>query len=96
MQNESIKPISLALTELVSSLGIKQKLQEYNAVIFWDSVVGKQISKIATAIKIKQGVLVVHVRTSTWRNELMLRKKDIVNKLNAAIGMEAVKDIKFQ
>jgi predicted nucleic acid-binding Zn ribbon protein len=94
-QNRSIKPIGHALDELVKSLGIQKKIKEYDAIIYWDSVVGKQIAKMATATSITQGVLFVHVKTSTWRNELTLRKKEIIDKLNNVVGINAVKDIKF-
>jgi predicted nucleic acid-binding Zn ribbon protein len=94
-QHRSIKPIGFALDELVNSLGINKKLKEYDAIIYWDSVVGKQIAKMASATRITQGVLFVHVKTSTWRNELTLRKKEIIDKLNTVVGLDAVKDIKF-
>lgn len=94
-QQRLIKPLGIALDELINGLGIKKKLREYDAIIYWDSVVGKQIAKMATATRITQGVLFVHVKTSTWRNELTLRKKEIIDKLNAVVGLEAVKDIKF-
>ncbi len=94
-QHKSIKSIGYALDELVNSLGINKKLKEYDAVVYWDSVVGKQIAKMATATRITQGVLFVHVKTSTWRNELTLRKKEIIERLNTIVGLDAVKDIKF-
>lgn len=94
-QQKSIKPIDIALDELVNNLGIKSKLKELDAIINWDTVVGKQISQMTTAMSIIKGVLFVHVSTSTWRNELTLRKKEIINKLNDSIGTGIVKDIKF-
>lgn len=95
-QHASIKSIGLALDELISSLGIKKKLQEYDAVIYWEQVVGEQIARVTTAKRIAQGVLFVHVKTSTWRNELILRKKEIIDKMNTIVGLNIVKDIKFQ
>jgi len=92
----STKPIGSAIDELVQSLGIKKKIQEYDAVVYWESVVGERIAQMTTATRILQGVLFVHVKTSTWRNELTLRKKEIIDKLNTVIGINAVKDIKFQ
>jgi predicted nucleic acid-binding Zn ribbon protein len=80
----------------VNGLGIQKKLQEYNAVVFWENVVGERIAQMTTATRILQGVLFVHVKTSTWRNELTLRKKEIIDKLNIVIGIDVVKDIKFQ
>jgi predicted nucleic acid-binding Zn ribbon protein len=91
----SIKPIGSALDELVKGLGIQKKLQEYDAVVYWESVVGERIAQMTTATRILQGVLFVHVKTSTWRNELTLRKKEIIDKLNVVIGIDIVKDIKF-
>ena len=92
----SIKTIGSALDELVKGLGIQKKLQEYDAVVYWEKVVGERIAQVATATRILQGVLFVHVKTSTWRNELTLRKKEIIDKLNVVIGINVVKDIKFQ
>ena len=92
----SIKPIRSAINELVNGLGIQKKLQEYDAVVYWENVVGERISQVSTATRILQGVLFVHVKSRTWRNELTLRKKEIIGKLNSIIGIDAVKDIKFQ
>jgi predicted nucleic acid-binding Zn ribbon protein len=95
-QQKSIKSIDTALNELVDNLGIKQKLKELDAVVYWDSIVGKQISSMTTATHIIKGILFVSVKTSTWRNELTLRKREIVYKINSYIGNEIVKDIKFR
>ena len=92
----SFKPIGSAISELVKGLGIEKKLQEYDAVVYWETVVGERIAQMTTATRILQGVLFVHVKTSTWRNELTLRKKEIIDKLNIVIGNNLVKDIKFQ
>jgi predicted nucleic acid-binding Zn ribbon protein len=92
----SVRPIGSALEELVKGLGIQKKLQEYDAVVYWESVVGERIAQMTTATRILQGVLYVHVKTGTWRNELTLRKKEIIDKLNIVIGINVVKDIKFQ
>ena len=92
----SIKPIYSAIDELVNSLGIQKKLQEYDAVVYWEQVVGERIAQVTTATRIQQGMLFVHVKTSTWRNELTLRKKEIIDKLNGIVGVNVVKDIKFQ
>jgi len=77
-------------------LGIEKKLQEYDAVVYWENAVGERIAQMTTATRILQGVLFVHVKTSTWRKELTLRKKEIIDKLNILIGIDIVKDIKFQ
>jgi predicted nucleic acid-binding Zn ribbon protein len=96
LKKQSIKTVGGALDELIGGLGIKSKLQEYDAVVSWEVVVGERIAQMTTAVKITQGILFVRVRTSTWRNELTMRKTQIKDKLNEYIGNETVKDIKFQ
>jgi predicted nucleic acid-binding Zn ribbon protein len=91
-----IKSVGLALEELTKSLGIEKKLQEYDAVVYWEKFVGEQISKVTKATSIVKGVLFVQVKTGTWRNELTLRKRGIIEKINLSIGLDTVKDIKFQ
>ncbi len=91
-----MKSVRAALDDLVDNLGIQKKLKEYDAVRFWDDIVGDHIAKATTPVRIVQGVLVVKVKTSAWRNELTLQKKALMERLNAAIGERVVKDIRFQ
>ena len=62
----------------------------------WESLVGEHIAKAATAVRIAKGVLLVKVKSSTWRNELNLRKQEIISTLNRGLGQDVVKDIRFQ
>ena len=85
-----------ALDELINDLGIKSKLRECDAIECWEVVVGEHIAKMTTVTRISKGVLYVRVNTSTWRNELVLRKGELITKLNNKVGECIVKDIKFQ
>jgi len=91
----SIKPIGAVLGELAEDLGIQAKLRQYEAVTRWADIVGQRIAEEAEPQKIEKGVLLVRVRKSVWRNELTMRKSEIVAKLNQAIGEAVIKDIKF-
>ena len=91
----STKAISVAIQELAQNFGIDKKLQQYEAVTRWASIVGPQIAKETEPQKIEKGLLLVRVRTGVWRNELTMRKQEIIARLNREIGIDAVKDIKF-
>jgi predicted nucleic acid-binding Zn ribbon protein len=91
----SVKPLGETLDDLVQKLGIKKKLQEYEAVLRWGEIVGEQIARMTTATRISKGVLFVQVRSSTWRNELNMRKREIIVRINGDLGEEIVLDIKF-
>jgi predicted nucleic acid-binding Zn ribbon protein len=89
------KPVGQVLDDLVSNLGLGRKLREYEAVTRWDEIVGEHIARVATATRITDGTLFVSVKTGSWRNELMLRKRDVIAQLNAALGGNVVREIKF-
>lgn len=91
----SAKALSQAIQDLARSFGIQDKLQQYEAVTGWAAIVGSHIAKETEALKIEKGILIVRVRTSVWRNELNMRKREIISKLNQAIGEAVIKDIKF-
>jgi predicted nucleic acid-binding Zn ribbon protein len=90
------KSLGDAIEELVAQLGIKKKLHEQDAFVVWGQAVGERIAKVATPTRMVRGTLIVSVRTGAWRNELSMRKQEIVQKLNELLGEEMVKDIKFQ
>jgi predicted nucleic acid-binding Zn ribbon protein len=87
--------IGEVLEDLVQKLGVKKRLQEYEALLRWEEVVGEQIARVATAVRITKGILVIKVRSSVWRNELNMRKGEIIQKLNDALGGSIVTDIRF-
>ncbi len=93
--SSSIKTLGAAIQDLVANLGIGRKIKEYDAVLRWNEIVGEQIARVTEAVKIEKGVLVVRVQNGPWRNELALLKNDVTEKINAALGENVVKEIRF-
>ncbi len=85
-----------ALNDFTSSLGITKKLREYNVVTSWEELVGEQIAKVAKPQRVENGVLFVSVASAPWRAELTMRRREIVERINAVIGKKVVQDIRFR
>ena len=62
----------------------------------WDSAVGDVIAKNTKPEAFKGKLLLVLVNSSPWMHQLQFLKKDIINKVNQALGKELVQDIKFK
>ena len=90
------KTIGNAIEELVAQLGIKKKLHEQDAFVVWDEAVGERIAKVATPTRMLRGTLIISVKSGAWRNELNMRKQEILRRINELLGDEIVKDIKFR
>ena len=85
-----------ALEELIETLGIGKKLREQDVFTVWDEAVGERIAKVAKPTRMLQGTLFISVKTGVWRNELSMRKQEIVGRLNEVLHEDIVRDIKFQ
>ncbi len=89
---EKIKDV---LSRTLAQLGLEQRLRESEAVRLFAEVVGEKIAAKAQAVSINAGILQVRVPSSAWRQELNFGKAEIIEKLNAALGIAVVNDIYF-
>jgi hypothetical protein len=63
---------------------------------FWDRIVGQNLARNAQPAAFKQRILVVHVSSSVWLQELHFRKKELIQRLNEAADSKVVDDIRFK
>ena len=62
----------------------------------WDSVVGTVVAQNTKPAALKGRILLVHVNSSTWIHQLQFLKKEIIAKLNDALGKTLIEDLKFK
>jgi len=92
------KTISLAeaLKDYVREMNLEGKLNEVGVINSWETVVGKAISSRTSKIYIKDHILFVYLNSSVVRNELLMLRQAIKEKLNEKAGSEVIKDIVFR
>ena len=83
--------ISLFLKKNNLETGVNQN----NALLIWESIVGDKIGQNTTPDKVEHGVLTVKVKNSTWRQELVFEKQNILTKLNLKLGNKTIREIRF-
>jgi predicted nucleic acid-binding Zn ribbon protein len=89
------KTISLAeaLKDYIKEMNLGGKLSEIGVINSWEEIVGKAISTRTTKIYIKNKILYVHLNSSVVRNELLMLREILKEKLNEKAGSEVIKDI---
>jgi predicted nucleic acid-binding Zn ribbon protein len=89
------KTISLAeaIKDYIKEMNLNGKLSEVGVINSWEETVGKAISSRTSKIYIKDHVLFVHLNSSVVRNELLMLREAIKEKLNEKAGTEVIKDI---
>jgi predicted nucleic acid-binding Zn ribbon protein len=89
------KTISLAeaLSDYIKEMNLGEKLSEVTVISSWEEIVGKAISSRTTKIYIKDHKLYVHLSSSVVRNELLMLREVLREKLNKNAGSEVIKEI---
>ena len=62
----------------------------------WDDIVGEVISKNAKPSAFKGRTLLVYVTSSAWVHQLQFLKKQMIVKLNEALGKSLIDELKFK
>ncbi len=93
---KSAADISSVLQHTLHNLDLRERLLEQKAIDKWAQVVGPQIAASSRADGVREGVLFVCCKNSMWSAELTLHKPMIIQKLNAALGKEVIKDIHYK
>jgi len=89
------KTISLAeaMKDYIREMNLEGKLNEIGIINSWEETVGKAIASRTSKVYIKDKVLYIHLTSSVVRNELLMLRQALKEKLNEKAGSEVVKDI---
>jgi predicted nucleic acid-binding Zn ribbon protein len=89
------KTISLAeaMKDYIKEMNLEGKLNEIGIINSWEETVGKAIASRTSKLYIKDHVLYVHLTSSVVRNELLMLRQALKEKLNEKAGSEVIKDI---
>lgn len=78
---------------MVGSLGLKKRVMQESALLYWEEAVGREINRHTKPAALRNGVLFVWVRNSSWAAQLAFLKGELMERLNARIGEPVVQDI---
>jgi predicted nucleic acid-binding Zn ribbon protein len=89
------KTISLAeaMQDYIREMKLGDKLSEIGLIGSWEEMVGRAISSRTKKIYIKDKVLYVHLSSSVVRNELLMLRNALKDRLNEKAGKEVIRDI---
>jgi predicted nucleic acid-binding Zn ribbon protein len=62
----------------------------------WDRAVGATIARNAQPAAFKQRLLIVHVSSSVWLQELHFQKAALIERVNQTAGRMVLEDIQFK
>ena len=92
---DTSKRLSEVLFGIMREEKIGSQILENRAVNLWQVIVGPTVGRVTKNVYIKNGTLYVQLTSSVVKQELIMLKSKIINKINEAVGTGVVKDIYF-
>ena len=89
-----MEKLKSALNTALKREHLDKAIRQNKALFIWEDVVGKAVAKNATPEEVKHGILIVRALTPVWRNEITIKKKEILEKLNSKLGKKTIKDMR--
>jgi predicted nucleic acid-binding Zn ribbon protein len=93
MRRSKTISIGEAIQDYIKEMNLGPKLKELSLIDSWEDMVGKAISTRTSKVYIKDKILYVHLKSSIVRNELIMIREALREKLNNQAGEEVIKEI---
>jgi len=93
MRKSNTQTIASVIKDYLKEAQIEGKLKEVQVVNSWEELVGKTIAHRTNRIYIKNGKLYLHINSSIVKNELLMFREGIIERINTNAGEEIVKEI---
>jgi predicted nucleic acid-binding Zn ribbon protein len=93
MRRSQTISLAEAMQDYIKEMNLGPKLKEISLIDSWETMVGKAISSRTSKVYIKDKILFVHLKSSIVRNELMMIREALREKLNNQAGEEIIKEI---
>ncbi len=84
-----------SISLFLKNLGLERKVKEYEIIARWPELVGENVASATIPEKIQDEILLVRVKNSSWRHELLYLKNHILSKVETDIGKGIIKDIRY-
>ena len=96
MRKSNTQPLAEVLREYVRSMNMEHRLKEVDVMQSWETLLGKTIARHTRKIRLSKKILYVEITSSVIKNELVMMREDIRNRMNEQAGEEMVEKIVFK
>ena len=95
MRKTNDKPIKEAIEQMLNVYKIKRRFDETAVVNSWPLLVGKSVANRTKELFIRDKKLFLRIESSVIKNELVLMRSQIINKINDEAKAHIVEEMVF-
>jgi len=95
MRKTNDKTLKEAIEQMLNVYKIKRRFDETGIVTMWPQLVGNSVANRTKEIFIREKKLFLRIESSVIKNELVLMRSQIIQKINDEAKTELVAEIVF-
>ena len=93
MRKSNQQSIGAVIRKLLKNQKLEGRLKELDVLKLSEELLGKNLMKYINDLSVKNGTLIIKVKSAVVRNELSYQKSEIIKKINEKVGNEILKEI---
>lgn len=93
MRKTDSEQVGGVIRQYLREMGLETPLNEHRLIQAWDKVLGSAVSRYTKELRIYNQVLFVTISSAALRNELLMRRTELVARLNAEAGAQVITQI---
>ena len=95
MKRNKTELLDQVLNRFLRSEGLETPLNELRVVNAWSDMLGASVARYTVRAYIYNRVLYVELSSPALRTNLFMRRKELVNRLNAYVNADVISDLIF-
>lgn len=95
MRKANDKTMKEAIEQMLNVYKIKRRFDETAVIAAWSDIVGKPVANRTSELFINNKKMFLRIESSVVKNELMMMRSQIIEKINAEAGDVLIEEIIF-
>lgn len=92
----SIHPMAGILQGAIAGMPSAGQIRQSVALAYWPQAVGALAARSTQAVEVRNRILFVRTKSSSWSHELSMQKTNLIRNLNRMLQGDVIADIKFR
>lgn len=95
MARTNDKSLKEAIEQMLQVYKLRRKFDETALVLAWPDIMGKSVANRTKDIFIRERKLFVRIESAVIKNEMVLMRSNIIDRMNERMGRKVIEEIVF-
>lgn len=95
-RNHETSSVKTVVSEMLKFYKLNKKFNEIDVMEAWQIVMGESVARRTLKLYVQDRTMYLKLESASLKNELMMAKSQILEKLNQTVGKNTLDDLIFQ